>query len=444
MTTPSKPIRRSKHRPINEALIHYVWKTRSFSLFNLQSTDGEQLEILSWGTPNQHAGPDFSDVRIKSNGLVWAGHAEMHVKSSDWKAHKHSSDPNYDNVILHVVFEDDIPLLDQFGKNVITIELKERIPAEIIHKATHLITNESALSCEVHLSSVALFWINDWKEKQLIMRLEEQVDKINKRLKKVRGDWEQVAYELLCRSIGHGTNRTQMHTLACLCPWRQIRKEIHVRKKLEAMLFGFSGLLPPEPKDPYLLDLKNEFSFLSNKYRFEKSTPIKWNFMRSRPSNFPTIRISQLCGILHRKYSLLRSIIEASTLDDMKCIFMKAGSTYWKTHFIPEKITTEHSTKIGDHAIQIILINTCVPLLFAYGAHANRKDYQHRALNFLYRLAAENNQVIRRWKKAGIPVGSAADSQALLYTYQNFCTRKRCLECRLGHRIISNKKDHEI
>ena len=444
MTIPSKPIKRSKNKPINEALIHYVWKTRSFSFINLLSTDDVPVEIWDWGTPNLHAGPDFSNVRIKYNGLVWAGHAEMHVKSSDWKAHKHSGDPNYDNVILHVVYEDDLPLLDQFGKKIITIELKDRIPAQIINKATHLITNEDALSCKPHIRAVSSFWVNDWKEKQVVMRLEEKVEKINKRLKEVRGDWEQIAFELLCRSLGQGTNRTQMEELARICPWRQIRKEIHVRKKLEALLFGYSGLLPIDARDEYIVNLKNEFKFLANKYQFEKISAVKWNFMRSRPSNFPTIRISQLCGILHRKYSLLRSIMEVDTLDSMRSIFMKEASEYWRTHYLPHKLTAEHSTKIGEHAIQIILINTCIPLLFAYGAYTNRKEYQIRALNFLYRLPAENNQVIRRWKEAGIHAGSAADSQALLFTYRNFCSQKKCLECRLGHRVICNEKDHDV
>jgi hypothetical protein len=438
----SKPTKRSILSPINEALLQYAWKTKSLYTNELVSTEGFPIEIISWGVLNKHEGPDFSDIRIRYKGLIWAGHAEMHVLSSEWHEHKHDEDPNYENVILHVVFEDDKPLYDRHGKKVVTLELKGRIPESVIQNATNLITNESSLSCHNFLSDISAFWINDWKEKQIISRLEQKVNRINIRINSIQGDWEQIAFESIARSMGHGNNADQMELLARICPWKLVRKVIHQREMLEALLFGLAGLILNKVNDNYTETLRANFRYLVNKYQLTSNEKIKWRFMRSRPSNFPTIRIAQFADFLFNKFSLVRTIVEITSINELKKLFKSGASDYWQRHYVFGKLTDKHTVQIGESAIQVVLINACIPLIFAYGTMMGREELNKRALMFLYQLPAERNGIISKWKKAGIQAGSAADSQALLYTFNNYCCSKRCLDCRVGHRIISKRKGH--
>lgn len=118
---------------INEAFLYYIWKFKLWSKGTpLLSTQGESIEVISPGERNEHAGPDFINAKLKINGILWAGNVEIHVKSSDWILHNHQQDKNYQNIILHIVFEDDYQ--ESLGK-FSTLELKKYLPNAIIGKA---------------------------------------------------------------------------------------------------------------------------------------------------------------------------------------------------------------------------------------------------------------------------------------------------------------------
>lgn len=436
--TPSSPTNASPK--INEAFLHYVWKTKNYKFQHLTSTQGKPIKLIHPGLHNHDAGPDFLDGKIEYDGVAWAGHIELHVLSSDWYRHHHQVDPAYDQVILHVVWEDDRPVTDIHLVPIITLELKGLVDLSLLSRTEQLIHSRYRIPCSYFIGQLSPFWLNAWKERQLIERLEYRLSKIHHRFAEVKGDWEQVAFECLSRSMGFHANSDPLEALAQDISWKQVRKVIHDEKALQALLFGRAGWLTADFDEMYPMALKTEYDYLKSKYKLSSQVFIKWNFKGARPPNFPTIRLAQLAAILYQKHSLIRALIDADTIEELASHFSIELPDFWQTHYVLTKSVDKTKIKLSTASIRLLLINYCIPLLYAYGERRHRDDLKEKAIQLLYQLPAEKNAIIKEFHNAGATARCAAESQALLHTYREYCAAKRCLDCQVGSKLISGGK----
>ena len=426
---------------MKEELLHYVWRMRLFTPTALYTTSGQAVTILQTGEYNTDAGPDFLNAKVKIEDTLWVGNIEMHIATSDWLKHKHSEDRAYDNVILHVVYEEDIPIYRPDGQALPCLELKRCISPRLKAHYLRLIHNSSWIACQAQISTVTDITRDLWLNRLAIERMEEKAMQIQERLKANTGDWETTFYQLLARSFGGKVNADPMEELAKRTSLSIIGKHRARLFQLEALLFGQSGLLQEERKDAYPQQLKKEYAFLSKKYSLVAISAINWKFLRLRPANFPTIRIAQFATLLYQTRHLFSKALSAQNITELENIFDVKLSNYWQHHYTFDKESSKIQKALGKSTIHLIIINTIIPFLFVYGKYRGETALQDRALLFLESLPPENNQIIRKWAGLGISAPSALQSQALLQLKKRYCTPKRCLSCAMGNAILNRPQN---
>ncbi len=428
---------------MREDFLHYLWRKARFNLRHLQTTTGQTLSIQDFGRHNTDAGPDFSGGQIRLDGQQWAGNIELHVKSSDWYAHKHDTDPAYDNVILHVVLEEDRPVFLRNGQRLPCLELRGRIPPKLLNTYWRLQHNEYWIPCQhqLHLTDFAT------QQRALEGRLEERMARranaFAERLEQAGRDWEEAFYQSLARALGGRVNADAMDMLAQSVPLRALLKHKHSLLQLEALLFGQSGLLPDHDttEDPYITLLRREFALLRVKHGLRPLPAAAWRYLRLRPNNFPTIRIAQLAAMLHRTGQLFGKTLAAANAKELTNMFEVKLSNYWRTHYRFGKAGKPGERRLGTASIHSILINTIAPALLAYGANRGDDRYQKQAETLLRSLPAEENRIVRHWRKLGLQATNAAESQAMLELKKEYCARSRCLECPIGCQLLNQPYD---
>ena len=426
---------------MREDFLHYLWRLQRFDRTDLRTTEGDLLEIQQRGTMNTHAGPDFSDARVRIGNTRWAGNVEIHVRSAEWRRHRHQEDAAYDSVILHVVHTDDAPVYHRSGARIPTLELKGRIPLELHRRYRRLIDNESWIPCAPLFPEVPALTRNLWLDRLLVERLERKTARIDDLLHQTQGDWEATAYRFLLRNIGLRVNTEAFALLAQTTPLAVLRKQQHSLEALEALLFGQSGLLRDAPADAYTERLRETYRHLRSKYGLTAMPVAAWKFLRLRPPNFPTLRIAQTAALLHARLPLFQSLLTLDTAKAGEAFFHVAPSSYWETHYKFGEAGNAQAKPIGAATARLLLINAVVPLLFAYGKRRGNEAYYERALQLLEALPAERNAILRHWKALGVPVKSAHRSQALLQLKNEYCTPKRCLECAIGHAVLKRGRE---
>ncbi|GLR17950.1 DUF2851 family protein [Portibacter lacus] len=425
-----------------EDLLHYVWKLRYFDFENLKTVNGESVEILHPGFHNFDAGPDFSAGKIKIGSTIWNGNIELHLRASDWVRHAHYNDDAYDNVILHVVYDNDEVILRKNGSTIPCITLKNRIDPEIFDRYHYLSENKSWVPCENLVTEVEEIQKQIWLERLFVARLEEKSKKISELLDFSKHNWEYVLFIMLGRYFGSSINSDAFESLCKSINLFTIYKNRDNTLLVESLLFGQAGFLKGEFKDPYPNTLKNEYKFIKHKYKLDP-IPLKlWKFFRLRPSNFPTIRIAQFAALINKKQSLFNFILEANNLDELYTIFDISTESYWETHYMFDKESTFSSKNIGKGFQNIILINAVIPLIFIYGKLRQEQKYIDKAIAFMQEIPPERNKVISKWKKLKFKVSNAADTQALIHLKKEFCDRHRCLQCAIGHQVL--KEDYPV
>lgn len=422
---------------IKEDFIHYLWKIKKLDFSDLKTVQGEKLEILDFGVHNRDAGPDFFNAKIKLNDTIWAGNIEMHVNSSDWEKHKHHLDKAYNNVILHVVYQHDIRAKTQSGIELPTLEIKNRISKKDLKNYKLLRFNKDRIPCEKLIHKSSRLARIQALEKAVTDRLVNKAVRLKALLQDNNYDWNEAFYILLARYFGMKVNSTAFEMLAKALPYKVILKEKDDRTKIEALLYGTAGMLNKEFKSGYPELLTRHFKHLKNKYSLEPIPVSVWKFSRLRPSNFPTIRISQFAGILYKSEHLFRSIMETTEVKKMKDFFKTGASEYWNTHYNFDIPSPARPKTLGKNSIEILIINTVIPALFYYGHYHDETKYKDRALDMLSELKAEKNSITALWKELGFDIRSAYDSQALIELKTNYCAKFRCLECPVGNDILT-------
>lgn len=419
---------------MKEEFLHFVWQNLYFSQENLQNTLGESLKIVDTGKYNPNEGADFENAIILINGKSYKGHVEIHLKSSDWLKHKHEQNPKYQNIILHVVWENDIAPTNNMPTCV--LELKGRVNSTLLQNYKRLITNRNFVPCSNLLANVEnIFVLATW-DKVLVERLERKSEKVRRLWLATQQDWQETTYRLLAESFGFKINALAFQKLSWQTPLKIFLKHQDNLLQIEAILFGQAGLLHENFQDEYAQTLQKEYRFLQHKYNLQPIQTQEWNFLRLRPANFPTIRLAQFAQILHKNHNLFSSLLYAEDLAALQKVFEIKVSDYWQKHYHFGKASKRLNYRLGESSFHGLVINTIVPLHFCYGKLYQKPEYIDKAISFLEQLPVEENHIVEEWKKLGMHPCSAADSQALLELYHNFCTPKRCLSCTIGNTIL--------
>lgn len=424
-----------------EAFLHYVWKLRLFDHQLLATTTGDSIEIIATGTHNHHAGPDFSDARVKIGATLWAGSVEMHKKSSDWLQHGHQHDKAYDNTILHVVYEHDQAILDPNGNPIPTLVLADKIPTHYQKKYWKLLYNDYWIPCQANIHQIATdhpIW-SMWLDRLILERLEEKTTAIGVELKQTQNNWEETFYRLLARNFGVKQNTAPFEALAKALPLKILAKHKNNLFQLEALLLGQAGFLAETTTDSYVLDLQKEYTYLAKKYQLQPLLAASWKFGKMRPAAYPTIRLAQLAQLIYQSTHLFSKILVAQSPKELIQFFDIKLDGYWLTHYRLQEASPKRNKTLGKATKNLILINTVAPILFIYGQYKGEDQYKIKAFELLKNIAAEKNSIIDKWKDLGLQPQSALDTQALLYLKKNYCDHKKCLDCSIGNKIIQTK-----
>jgi hypothetical protein len=435
---------------MQENFLHYLWRTRRIDITNLKTTKGEILEIQDFGEHNTNAGPDFLNATVRIGDMIWAGNIEMHVKSSDWLAHGHQHNDAYKNVILHVVYEDDLisnashkdilphDEIPSFGvRGIPCLELKNRIPQGIYKKYWALLHNETWIPCQHQFFTASSLTKTMWFDRLLVERLEKKTQSIAVALELNKNDWEETFYQFVTRNFGVSVNTEPMEWLARSLPHLTLAKHKNNLFQLEALIFGQSGLIEKDFKDEYPNILKKEHAFLSHKHKLKPINGTAWKFSRMRPAAFPTIRLAQLADLVHQSSHLFSKVLDIETITDIENLFSVKTSPYWTNHYVFDTPSVSTKKTMGRDTIDLIIINTIVPFLFYYGKIRKEDRFKDRAFQFLDDLKAENNSITEGWQNLGEMPKSAFQTQALIQLKKEYCDKKRCLECAIGNAILS-------
>jgi hypothetical protein len=418
---------------MNEKLLQFIWQYALFQTHGLKTSSGESLSILQRGTLNTDAGPDFLNAKIRVDDTVWAGNIELHVYTSDWLKHQHDRDANFQRLILHVVYSNDvnIPQLD-----FPVLELAPYINHNLLQNYAQLMGNLQPIACSPAIASVSSITLKHWLERLLIEKWQQKFEKWMQHLERNKGNWAQLFYEVFTRNLGAKVNDEVFETLARNTPLQILAKHKDNLAHLEAILFGQAGLIPQEDTHPYYTELKVHYAFFKAKYKLMPINGYQWKFLRMRPANFPTIRIAQLAMLLHKSEQLFSKLLQVKDITEINQYFALPLSPYWQEHYRFGVDSKRSDKPMGAQMQQLIWINTIAPLQMFYAFQNGTPDKMQQAMELLHQCAPEQNSIIATWKNCGIKPVNAAESQGLLYLYHNYCSPKRCLQCNIGLQIL--------
>ncbi len=419
---------------MTEQLLHYVWKHCLFNASEIKTTEGEEIIVQKNGTHNHQAGPDFSNAKIKIGKIIFVGNVEIHQQSSDFEKHQHQNDAAYKNVILHVVYKHDKDILQQIP----TLELKGKIPLHIIRNYENLLKSKNEIACAGSIENVSTLTWEQVFSRMALNRLERKVEFVETTLKQNNQNWEETFYQLLAKNFGMKVNAEAFFELAKATPVKILAKQKYSLLQLEALLLGQSGLLNEIFNDAYAVQLQKEYQFLQHKFSLQPIPANYWKMARMRPQNFPPLRIAQLAALVFQSSHLLSKVLECSAINDLKQLFQVQPSDYWQQHFKLDTDSVKSKKQIGDSTIENFIINTIVPIVFAYGKIQHEEIFQDKALEWLNDLSAEKNNIISAWKNYNIKPNSAFQSQALIELRNEFCEKRNCLECLIGQGLMKS------
>jgi hypothetical protein len=420
-----------------EKLMQYVWQHRLFNPSGLKTVDGRSLTIINPGQLNTDAGPDFFNATIEIDRQKWVGNIEIHVRASDWFRHKHDRDRAYDNVILHVVDNDDMIIKRADGSPIPQMQLScsPTLNADYHHLTD---TSPAQLSCADAISQIPKVFITDWIDALAYERIQQKSDRIDTLVKNSAGDWEQASYITVARSLGFSTNSDPFERLARATPIRFLRKHSDSIITLEAFLFGQAGLLEKiSSTDSYASGLAREYKFLVNKFGLRRPDFLGWKMSKMRPQNFPYRRIALLAQMIFDGYSIMSKIAAIQSIDDARKIFNHKLTGYWVNHYTFSGQTIPYDINLSRASIDLLIINAAVPLLYSYSIAHGDLDRAEFAVELLHQLKPESNSMITMFANNGIKSPDAFTSQALIQLRREYCEKRKCLFCRIGHRHLA-------
>ncbi len=421
---------------MQEDFLHHIWKFQKFSKVALKTEEEEAIEIVHQGSHNLHSGPDFFSAQIRIGDQLWVGNVEIHLKSSDWYAHHHEIDKAYDNVILHVVWEHDVEVFRKDNTVIPTLVLKHRVDNFALAKYNTLFSNKRQwIACEEDFPEVDDFLLENWMERLYFERLENKSNVILELLKTSKNDWEAVFFQMLAKNVGLKNNGEAFFSMAQSFDFSVLRKIQKNQIQVESLFFGQAGLLETAIEDPYVNQLKKEYGFLKNKFKLQNNQVAPVQFFRLRPVNFPTIRLAQLASVYSANEQLFSKIISVKTKEEIYALFDVSASNFWDTHFHFSSVSAPRKKRLTKAFIDLMIINTIVPLLFCYGKHTG-KENPETLITLMTSIKKEENTIVSRYNTLNPVAENALHSQALIELKTNYCDKKKCLQCAVGSHLI--------
>lgn len=424
---------------MREDLLHFIWKYRKLQLADLRTSNNESLSIIDSGLHNHLSGPDFFNAKVRIDNQLWAGNVEIHLNSSDWYLHRHEKDSNYDSVILHVVWSDDASIYRKDGSEIPTIALKNYISKTLLQSYQELFNKKQKtfINCEKNLDTTDTFVIQNWLERMYFERLENKSAFIFELLERSKNDWEQVLFTLLLKNFGLKINGEAFLSLSNHLEFATIRKLRLETQQLESVFYGMSHLLDDETiLDFYHIKLKKEYEYLKRKFSLNNVGVMKPEFFKLRPPNFPTIRLSQIANLYGVHESIFDKVIKSDKIEELYVLFDVSASPYWNDHFTFGKSSKKSTKKLSKSFIDLLIINTILPLKFCYAKHFGN-DVNETIVKVITEIASEKNSIISSFKKHSLVSNNAKESQALIQLYNNYCTKNKCLDCAIGSSMLS-------
>lgn len=423
---------------MQEDFLHYIWKFRKFCSPKLKTSSGELIQVFNPGIHNFNSGPDFIGALIEINEIKWAGNIELHVNSSDWIKHKHSSDSNYESVILHVVWNNDIEIQRLDGTYIPVLELKENVKQNVYVSYKNFTQYQHKwLPCETQIQSVKFVIRTKWLERLFFERLEYKSEKLLKSYQKNNNDWEATLFKLLIENFGVKINQASFLSIGESLPFEVFRKLFSNLKYLEAVLFGQAKLLITKHNDDYQSGLLNDYNFLKHKYKIIDQSFVDVIFFRLRPQSFPPLRLSQFANLYVKHKSIFSNLLNCKTLNDYYDLFDVKASKYWETHYNFGKKSKKRNTQLTASFIDKIILNTILPLKYVYGKTSGI-TYNEEITNLIHELKSESNSILKKYSSIGLSSKNAMESQALIHLNHFYCNKKKCLKCDFGVNIIGN------
>lgn len=431
-----------------EILLHYVWKHKLLPLGPLHTTDGREVEVIDAGLHNHDAGPDFFNAKLKIDGTLWVGNVEIHTRSREWYAHGHNSDTSYDNVILHVAEVVDATVVNSKGAEIPQVELK--VPDDVANNYQELLATDTYPPCYKIVPKLTSLTVHSWMAALQTERLEQKRLAIEERVNRCEGSWEDAYFATIARNYGFGINGEAFETWAMEVPLKSVAHHRDDLFQVEAFFMGQAGLLEIDaiPKqyrqdainDGYFTKLRGEYMFLANKFGLKPINYKMWKFMRLRPQNFPHIRISQLATLYHEGRTRLRALLECRTAEEIRRLLKTHVTPYWESHYTFGSKSAKVAKSLSTASLNLLIINTAIPMLFAYSTHIADQGTRDRAFDLYDQIKAENNNIIRMWQECGLRVENAGDTQALIQLKKQYCDRRECLRCRIGYEYLKGKR----
>ena len=420
-----------------EQLMQYIWQHRLWRADDMVTNDGRHVRVLDPGLLNTDAGPDFFNAKVEIDGQTWVGNIEMHVRASDWKRHGHDSDSAYDSVILHVVDKDDAPVYRTNGERIPQLVLQVSPLFNISYDK--LMNSHQELPCSAIIATVPKLTVTEWIERLAFERLHNKVGRVREILELYHGSWEEVCYVTIARNLGFGINNEAFERLARRTPLRLLHKHSDSLLQIEALLFGQAGLLDSSATgtDDYYRRLCSEYAFLANKFSLHPMESEVWKMFRIRPQNFPYRRIAMLAQYIEGGFNLMSKILDANGEKELRKLFQVELTGYWSNHFSFGKPNERPTLALSDKSIDIVLINTVAPLYYAYGEITGNYALTDKAISLLESLKPESNSIVKSFVAAGIECDSALTSQALIELRRSYCEARKCIYCKIGHRLLS-------
>lgn len=430
---------------LTEDILHFAWKFRLYDPYLLKTVEGQDLVILDVGIHNSNAGPDFIQSRVRIDDTEWVGNVELHVRSSDWRRHRHQYDKAYNNVILHVVYEHDDHVSREDGTHLPTWVFGPVLLPSVLQRHRELVSGMYWIPCERQLHGVPKIKIDHWLDRMLVERLESRMEQVIGLVDACNGNWEEAAYRLLARGFGFNVNADAFECLAECVPLTLFEKHRSNSIQATALYFGQSGLLDEENADGvYPRELLREYRYLQKLHGLEPMQLSQWKFMRMRPANFPTLRIAQFTALLLQRGRLFADVLATSDVREIRAWFDKLPvHPYWQAHYRFGGPSSKHSEQLGSISVSLLLINVVAVILFCYGKYLGKEAYIYRSIALLEGVKPENNATLRRFGDLGVEASAASVSQGLLHMKKFYCDKKRCLQCGIGTHIIKQKEGHE-
>jgi len=421
---------------MTEEFLHYLWRFRLFQP-ELTTVSGENLTVIHPGDYNRDGGPDFFNARLRIGKTMWAGNVEIHLQASDWYRHHHEVDHAYNNVILHVVDSFDKDVYDKGSQPIPVLEVKGKYSENLFCRYRNLQDADLWVPCRnlLEVEDVGEFVL--WAPSLAVERLLERNTSIRQMLHYTKWDWEEVFSQLLASALGLKVNAYAFELLAKSVPLKILLQHRSNLSIIEALLFGQAGLLNDDMKETYPQQLLQTYRFYQNKYNLKPLQSGIWKFLRMRPVNFPTIRISQLAAMIHAETIFFDDQLITRSLSDWMKRVQVTASSYWDTHYTFDKISVKQVKILGKMSASLLVINAVIPFLFCYGREKNRPLYLEKAIALLEEIPGEKSSLITNWKEIGMPVENALNTQALKQLKSAYCDKKRCLDCRIGARLLT-------